>query len=205
MRSCPRHALREWPVGVQRCVLAVVAAVALIALGGCEATPPVAAVAPPALATADPVLRLQAGDRLRVTVFGEDKLSGDFDVDAGGSISLPLAGTVKAAGMSKADLERELTRRYRGDYLRNPRVTVELASARPFYVLGEVQKPGEYVFKAGLNAMSAIAVAGGQTYRASTSRVLIQRAGEPTFTELPLSPATPVYPGDLVRVPERYF
>jgi protein involved in polysaccharide export with SLBB domain len=148
---------------------------------------------------------LQGGDKIRVTVYGEDKLSGEYEIDPGGFVSLPLAGTVKAAGLTKAQLEQDLSKKFRGEYLRNPKVTVDIATFRPFYVLGEVQKPGEYPYKSGLNVLSAIAVAGGQTYRASKNSVMIQRAGEPSLKEFPLDGSIPVYPGDLIRLPERYF
>lgn len=148
---------------------------------------------------------LQPGEKIKVTVFGEDRLSGEYEIDPAGFVSLPLAGTVKAAGLSKPELEKELARKFRGEYLRNPKVTVDVASFRPFYILGEVGKPGEYPFKSGLNVMSAIALAGGSTYRASRSNVLIQHIGENGFREYPLSPTIPVLPGDLVRIPERYF
>ena len=149
--------------------------------------------------------RLGAGDKIRLTVFGEDKLSGDYEIDPGGFVSLPLAGTVKAAGLTKPEFEKLLTENYRSKYLRNPKVTVDIASYHPFYVLGEVQKPGEYPFRSGLNVMSAIAIAGGQTYRASTSTVKIQRAGTTSFADFPMAPSVPVYSGDVIRVPERYF
>jgi len=148
---------------------------------------------------------LHPGEKNRVTVFGEDSLSGEYEIDPGGYVSLPLAGTVKAAGLSKPDLERELAKKFRGEFLRDPKVTVDVATFRPFYILGEVGKPGEYPFKSGLNVMSAIALAGGSTYRASRSSVLIQHIGEAGFREYPLSPTIPVLPGDLVRLPERYF
>lgn len=151
-------------------------------------------------------IRLQAGDKLKVTVFGEDKLTGEYEIDPGGAVSLPLAGTVQAAGLTKPELEQLLSKKFSSEkYLRNPKVTVDIATFRPFYVLGEVEKPGEYPYRSGLNVMSAIAVAGGNTYRASQSHVLIQRSGDQGFHEYPFSPTIPVYPGDLVRVPERYF
>jgi len=151
-------------------------------------------------------IRLQAGDKLRITVFGEDKLTGEYEIDPGGSVTLPLAGTVRAAGLTRLELEQLLSKKFASaQYLRNPKVTVEIANFRPFYVLGEVERPGEYSYKSGLNVMSAIAVAGGYTYRASKSRVFIQRSGEQGFQEYPLSPTVPVYPGDLIRLPERYF
>src|SRR6266446_2903574 len=157
-------------------------------------------------ARASPVeLRLAAGDKLRVTVFGEDKLSGEYQVDSAGSLSLPLAGTIQGAGLTKAELEQALTAKLKSEYLRNPKVTVDVVSFRPFYVLGEVQKPGEYQFRSGLNVLSALAIAGGATYRASTSKVLIQRSGSTEMTEYQQSPTVLVMPGDVVRVPERYF
>jgi polysaccharide export outer membrane protein len=149
--------------------------------------------------------RLAAGDKLRITVFGEDKLTGEYDIDVGGYVSMPLAGSVKATGLSKVELERALASKLRGDYLRDPKVTVEVATFRPFYILGEVEKPGEYPYKSGLNVMSAMAVAGGPTYRASNSKILIQRGGVGAFQEVSLSPTVQIYPGDLVRVPERFF
>jgi protein involved in polysaccharide export with SLBB domain len=154
-------------------------------------------------ATTSPAL--QPGEKIRVIVFGEDRLTGEYEIDPAGFVSLPLAGTVKAAGLSKLELERELSKKFSGEYLRNPKVTVDVTSFRPFYILGEVSKPGEFSFKSGLNVMSAIAIAGGSTYRASRSTVLIQHIGESGFKEYPLSPTIPVLPGDLIRVPERYF
>jgi polysaccharide biosynthesis/export protein len=156
-----------------------------------------------AAATATP--RLQSGEKIRVTVYGEDKLSGDYDIDPNGLVSLPLAGTVKAAGLTQTELEAELSRKFRTEYLRNPKVTVSLTTRRPFYILGEVEKPGEYPYRSGLNVISATALAGGPTYRASKSTVLIQHVGESGMREYPLSSNVPILPGDLVRVPERYF
>ena len=150
-------------------------------------------------------IKLEAGDKLHVTVFGEEKLTGDYQIDTAGNLALPLAGTVKAAGQTAPQLEKTLEARFKGTYLRDPKVTVEVMTFRPFYVLGEVQKPGEYPYRAGLNVLSAIAIAGGATYRASTSEVLIQRAGTTSLTKFPQSPMITVMPGDLVRVPERFF
>jgi protein involved in polysaccharide export with SLBB domain len=124
-----------------------------------------------------------AGDKVRVTVFGEDKLSGDYEIDPSGYLSLPLAGTLQVAGLTKPELETAIATK----------------------LLGEVQKPGEYQYRSGLNVLSAIAVAGGTTYRANISNVLIQRSGTTQFAEFPQSPNVPVWPGDVIRVPERYF
>jgi polysaccharide export outer membrane protein len=148
-------------------------------------------------------LRLEAGDKIHVTVYGEKDLTGDYQVNTGGYVALPLAGTVKAAGMTPPELEKALAAQFKS--LRNPKVTVEVLTFRPFFVLGEVQKPGEYPYRAGLNVLSAIAIAGGATYRASTREVLVQRAGTTTLQKLPQSPTVAIMPGDLVRVPESIF
>ena len=150
-------------------------------------------------------LRVAPGDKLRVTVFGEDRLSGEYQIDNAGSISLPLAGTIEGAGLTKSELEQSITTQLKSQYLRNPKVTVDVVSYRPFYVLGEVQKPGEYQFRSGLNVLSAIAIAGGATYRANPSKVLIQRSGSNDEKEYPQSPTVLVMPGDVVRVAERFF
>lgn len=149
--------------------------------------------------------QLQPGDKISVTVFGEDKLSGDFEINPGGLVSLPLAGTVKAAGLTQSQLEIELARKFRGEYLRNPKVTVTISAFRPIYIVGEVVKPGEHAYKNGLNVLMALAIAGGTTYRGSRTTVLIQRAGETGMREYPMEASVPVLPGDLIRVPMRYF
>jgi protein involved in polysaccharide export with SLBB domain len=148
---------------------------------------------------------LHPGEKIKITVYGEDRLSGEYEIDPGGYVSLPLAGTVKAAGLSKQQFEQELTKKFRGGVLRDPKVTVDVSSFRPFYIRGEVAKPGKYPYEGGLNVMSAVALAGGSTYRASRANVLIQHIGESGFKEYPLSPTIPVLPGDLIRLPERYF
>ena len=178
--------------------------------------PSIAPVSPTATATPDPnaarpapgtatELRLSGGDKVRVTVYGEDKISGEYQIDSAGLLSIPLAGSIQGAGLTKVELEQALTQKLKSEYLRNPKVTVEVISYRPFYVLGEVQKPGEYQFRSGLNVLSAIAIAGGATYRANNSTVMIQRFGSNELKEFPQSPTVLVLPGDVVRVPERFF
>ena len=148
---------------------------------------------------------LQPGDKIRVDVFGEDKLNGEYQLDQAGQISLPLAGTIKAQGMTQAQLEQALSKKLRSEYLRNPKVTVTVATLAPWYIIGEVNKPGQFDYRSGLNVLTAIAVAGGPTYRASRSSVQIQRRGETTMRDYPISASVPVLPGDVIKVPERYF
>jgi protein involved in polysaccharide export with SLBB domain len=149
--------------------------------------------------------QLQPGDKIKVNVFGEDKLSGEYEVDQSGQISLPLAGTIQAVGLTQAELEQALAKKFRSEYLKNPKVTVTIATLRPFYMIGEVTKPGEYPYKSGLNVLTAMAIAGGPTYRASRASVQIQRRGETSMREYPISASVPVLPGDVIKVPERYF
>ncbi|WP_348929686.1 polysaccharide biosynthesis/export family protein [Aquabacter sp. CN5-332] len=150
-------------------------------------------------------LALSPGDTIRITVFNEAQLTGTYQIDDDGFVSLPLAGTVKAGGMTRVDFERVLASKLKGEYLTNPKITVEIASFRPYFILGEVEKPGQYSYTSNLNVLSAMAVAGGPTYRASQNEVLIQRGGKGDFKKFPLSPTVMIYPGDLIRVPERFF
>ena len=108
-------------------------------------------------------------------------------------------------GLTQAELEQALAKKFRSEYLKNPKVTVTIATLRPFYMVGEVTKPGEYPYKSGLNVLTAMAIAGGPTYRASRSSVQIQRRGENSMREYPISASVPVLPGDVIKVPERYF
>jgi protein involved in polysaccharide export with SLBB domain len=149
---------------------------------------------------------LQAGDKLKITVYGEESLTGQYDIDPGGNLSMPLVGAVRATGRTRSELEREIANRYRsGGFLQDPKVTVAVLEFQPFYILGEAEKPGEYPFRSGLNVHSAVAMAGGFTYRASKTSILIRHTGEEVWREYPLSEPVPVAPGDLIRVPERYF
>ncbi|MCW6506557.1 polysaccharide biosynthesis/export family protein [Lichenifustis flavocetrariae] len=153
--------------------------------------------------SSEPMLR--PGDRVQVTVFGETAITGSYDVAASGTIQVPLAGSVEASGQTAQELETKITAALQRKYLRDPKVTVAILTLHPFYVLGEVEKPGEYPYRSGLNLWRALAVAGGQTYRASSSSVLIQHAGETTTAEYDLTQDVIVRPGDLIRVPERWF
>lgn len=149
--------------------------------------------------------RFQGGEKIKIIVFNESSLSGDYDIDPNGMVSLPLAGTVRAVGLTQAQFEKELAQKFRSDYLRNPKVTVAILQFRPIYIVGEVEKQGEYPFKPGLNVLTAMAAAGGGTYRANRDNVLIQHFGETGMRQYPQRGSTVILPGDLIRVPERYF
>jgi protein involved in polysaccharide export with SLBB domain len=173
-------------------------------VGGCYTDFGPVIVEPEPIVQSRVATRLQTGERLKVTVYGEENLSGFYDINPAGFVALPLAGTVRAAGRTRLEVEREITRKYR-EFVQDPKVTVDVVAFRPFYVLGEVEKPGEYPYRSGLNVLTAVSTAGGFTYRARRDWVLIQRAGEDVWREYALSEPIPVLPGDLIRIPERYF
>jgi len=156
-------------------------------------------------ATATAPAKLQPGDKVNIIVYGESSLSGEYQLNQSGQLSLPLAGTVEARGLSQSELEQALAKKFRSEYLKHPRVTVTIATLQPYYVMGEVKNPGEFVYKSGLNVLTALAIAGGPTYRASRNTVQIQRRGETGTRDYPVSATVPVLPGDVIKVPERYF
>lgn len=160
---------------------------------------------PMVAAADDTVYRLDAGDRLRITVLNEDTITGEYEVSGSGMLSLPLIGTVPARGNSLAQEITLIEDKLRDGFLKQPSVAVEVVNYRPFYVLGEVKAPGKYPYVSGMTALNAIALAGGYTYRGKTKRVLVIRAGDPQRREQDLPPTTTVMPGDIVRVPERVF
>ncbi|HEY9217553.1 MAG TPA: polysaccharide biosynthesis/export family protein [Phenylobacterium sp.] len=164
------------------------------------------AVAQPAPA-APPVAdyTLGSGDKVRITVFGEESLSGEFLVSSAGAISMPLVGDIAAGGRTIGELQRDLTARLSDGYLKDPRVSAEVLTYRPFYILGEVNKPGEYPYTAGLNLMKAVATAEGFTYRANTKQAFVRRSGAQGEVKVPLTATTPVGPGDTIRIRERFF
>ncbi len=146
---------------------------------------------------------LGSGDRVRVVVFGQDDLSGEFEIDGTGNISLPLIQGVKAAGLTLRQLEQTITKKLKPDFLKNPRVSLEVLNYRPFYIIGQVKSPGSYPYVAGMTVVNAIALAGGYTYRARERKVLITRAKD--GKQRPANHSTQVLPGDVIEVPERFF
>ncbi len=157
----------------------------------------------PAAFAQSPDYTLGSGDRVKVTVFGEEELSGEFELDGGGAFSMPLIGTVQAMGQSPRALEERVAGLLRDGYLKNPRVSVEVLNYRPFYILGEVNNPGSYPYRSGMNILNAAAVAGGFTFRADEGDIEVSRGGVGEARVMP--PETIVQPGDVIRVNERLF
>jgi polysaccharide export outer membrane protein len=149
--------------------------------------------------------RLDAGDKLRLTVFGEVSLSGDYVVGATGRMALPLIGEINAKGQTTTEVEKLIETKLKDGYLRDPRVSLEVITYRPFYILGEVNRPGEYPYTADLTVVKAVATANGFTYRANKNRVFIKHVGETEEKPYPAESTTIVAPGDTIRVAERFF
>ena len=149
--------------------------------------------------------RLDAGDRLRLTVYGEEDLSGDFAVDGTGHVSLPLIGEVMVKDMTVREFQVAVDKALRDGYLKDPRISAEVTAYRPFYILGEVKRPGTYPYQNGLTVLNAVATAEGFTYRANERFVFIRRDGAENEQKYSLTSGTPVRPGDTIRISERFF
>ncbi len=149
--------------------------------------------------------RLGPSDKIRVIVFGEPDLSGEFSVNPRGQVSLPLLGEVEAEGLSIEELRTNIADGLSEGYVVGARVAAEVIEYRPYYILGEVDQPGEYPYSSGMNVIKAVAAAGGFTYRANKSAVFIQRANRDDEMKYKLTPQLVVLPGDVVRVGERFF
>jgi protein involved in polysaccharide export with SLBB domain len=146
--------------------------------------------------------RLGPGDRLRLTVFRQPDLSGQFALDGEGRLALPLVGEIPANGLTVRRLEAAIAQRFlEENLLIEPRVAIEVLTFRPFYVLGEVRRPGEYPYQDGMNVMNAVALAGGFTYRAKTSGMAVVRDG----CSYDAAPDALLQPGEILMVPERFF
>lgn len=170
-------------------------------VAACQATLPDAASTAQVRPTFRPYT-LGPGDKIRITVYDHDNLSGNFTVDDTGRLSLPLIGGIEVKGMSLPELEKTISQRLLASDILNPKVSAGLLELRPFCVLGEVRNPGCFSYIHGLTASRAVALAGGYTYRAVKDKFEITRAdGSKTKG----GDDTPVYSGDLVEVAERYF
>jgi polysaccharide export outer membrane protein len=149
--------------------------------------------------------RLGPNDRTRIIVYGQPNLTGEFVLDGSGNLAFPLIGNVPASGMTPTELQRAIAAKLDPDYLHNPSVSVEVASRRPFYVVGEVQKPGSYPYVTDMTVLNAIATAGGQTYRANMGRFYIKRQVDGRVVRVAGTQESHLQPGDTVVVRERYF
>lgn len=149
---------------------------------------------------------LEPGNRVRLTVFGEQSLSGDFALDPSGNIAVPLIGTIPASGVTANVLARRVEDALRrSNFMQDPRAAVEVLVFRPFYVLGEVRGPGEFPYTSGMTVLSAVARAGGYDYRAREGEVVLMRIVNGEQMEYRAVERTPILPGDIIKVLERRF
>ena len=149
--------------------------------------------------------RLGGGDTIHMNVYGETDLSGDFKVTGDGKLSLPLIGEVPAAGLTVPELQDKIQTAYMQGFLKDPKINIEVTNFRPFYIMGEVGRPGEYPYSDGITVLNAVALAQGFTYRAQTKKIYIRHVNEDKETPVPLTSSLLVTPGDTIRVAERYF
>ncbi|MGF1456313.1 MAG: polysaccharide biosynthesis/export family protein [Alphaproteobacteria bacterium] len=149
---------------------------------------------------------LGPNDRVRVTVFGEDDLSGEYQVDSTGFVALPLIGEVLAGNLSLREFESAVEARYADGYLINPKVSIEVTNYRPFFINGEVNEAGQYPFEPNMTILKAVSTAGGYTYRANRRKVFVLRPEvHAEEIEVPANSDLKVMPGDVLRIPERLF
>ena len=149
--------------------------------------------------------RLGPNDRTRIIVFGQPTLTGEFVLDGNGMLSYPLVGNIDARGMTPSELQATIAKKLDKDWVNNPSVSVEVSTRRPFYVVGEVQKPGSYPYVTDMNVLTAVATAGGQTYRANMGNFYIKRKQDGRVVRVVATQESQLQPGDTVVVRERYF
>jgi polysaccharide export outer membrane protein len=203
---------------------AIVCLLVALALAGCmRTTGPVAMAQPrsdldtmaygrsygmvpaPTAVTYDTAYRLDAGDKLRVMVYGQDGLTNTYAIDAGGAITMPLIGSVPARGRTPASLAAEISGKLRNGYIRDPSVAVEIESYRPFFILGEVAAPGQYPYVPNMSVESAVAIAGGFSPRARRDHVTLTHTDSLGSMRVVVPLGTALSPGDTVLVSERWF
>jgi len=154
-------------------------------------------------ATAANTPSIQPGEKLHIFVEDEPTLTGDYPVDPSGYLSMPVVGSKKVDGLTPEKLQTELVTALKAKSIKKPGVTVSVLQFKPFYILGEVEKPGAYDYLAGLNVLSAIAIAGGHTFRADQSEIYVQHVGETTMHSYEMTWPIPIFPGDVIEVPRR--
>lgn len=148
---------------------------------------------------------LGSGDEIKVTVYDEEDLSGEFEIDGSGNISLPLIGTVNVSNKTLKTAEGLITELLADGYLVSPRVSIEVLNYRPFYILGEVDKPGSYPYVNDITVLNAVALASGFTYRANKKKFEITRKVDGKEEKIIVDITAKVLPGDIIRIAERFF
>lgn len=150
---------------------------------------------------------LGSGDKLRITFFGKHTadLSGDYEIDGAGLIPLPLVGSIRLGGKTVKEAETTIIGAYKPDYVKNPRVAVQVLNYRPFYIMGQVGSPGSYPYVNGITILEAVVIAGGFSKRADEDEMTVIRGTDPTRNKEDATPKTIILPGDVIEVQQRYF
>ncbi len=149
--------------------------------------------------------RVGAGDLLKVTVFNQTDLSGEFTINGAGQIALPLVGDVNTKKLTVKQVEKAIVDKLKPDYLLNPIVSVQMLNYRPYYIMGEIQGQGSHTYVDGMTYLNAVVMAGGFTYRAKEDHVMVIRMNDQQKKELRLNMDEKVLPGDVIRIEERFF
>ena len=149
--------------------------------------------------------KLGPGDILKISVYGEDKLTGAYTIDGNGEIDLPLIGSLKAQGIGVDALRQHIVAKLAQGYLKDPNVTIEMKKFRPFYIMGEIQDPGGYEYVNGISVRNAVAISGGFTYRADRDDIIIIRKQGENKRRLEVDADARIMPGDTIKVEERFF
>ncbi len=149
--------------------------------------------------------QLGSGDLIKITVFNQEELSGEYTINGAGKIALPLIGDIETKDLTVKQVEEKIANKLKPDYLLNPKVNVQVLNYRPFYIIGEVKEPQSYPYVDGMTYLNAVAIAGGFTYRAKEDHVMVVRMKDPKKQEIRLNMDEKVMPGDVIRVDERFF
>ncbi|NQY35917.1 MAG: polysaccharide export protein [Alteromonadaceae bacterium] len=149
--------------------------------------------------------QLGSGDKIKITVFGQQDLSIETLLNDNGKINYPFLGQIQATGKTLEEFQQQIYNGLKGDYLVNPNVSVSIVQYRPFFIDGEVEKPGGYPFQPGLTINKAAALAGGYTQRASLSKIFIIRSNDVEQKSNKVDANARVQPGDIITVKQSYF
>ncbi len=179
--------------------------IGLLVLGGC-ATPPAADIDAPMTLPQEQAYLLRPGDTIKITVYGEEDVTGEYMVNPMGYVNVPLVGRIQASGLSEEELRTRLKNVFVSKgYLSSPIVTAGVFTSRPFFIMGEVKNPGTYTYLPNLDTFEAISMAGGYTPRAARNKILIDRGNGPQKVQMNATHNTPILPGDSITVRERIF
>jgi polysaccharide export outer membrane protein len=149
--------------------------------------------------------KLNIGDIVRITIFDEENLSGEYQIDSKGRINMPLIGSIATKDKVAKQLGDDIRKKYQDGYLTNPIVNVEVTSVKPFFIIGEVNNPGSFQYKNNMSVIDAVATAGGYTYRANKNKIYITRGGNKEKAKVRVGEMNEVLPGDVIIIKERFF